>query len=479
MQRTAVIYGLALSTLVGAFLLAPRLMAPPTPPTPVAAPKSAAPITKLVYGDGTLEVTASLDRGYLAANAAAGGSLEPVWMDVAIKAAGVQTRAPLAAVLVIDRSGSMAGDKIDDARQAAERFVQGMVDGDMLAIVTYGSDVTVDLPFVTLDGASKTRALGIVRRIEEGGGTNVDGGLMAAKSQLAAADTSGALGGKVARVVLVSDGRPTEGDRRTATLVGHTAALRGQGVTTSTIGLGLDYNEDLMESLAVDGGGRYHYLKTGAQMAQVMDAELQHGRNVVASNVKLHLPRALAAGLRVVAAPGSKDQGQSDKLVVDVGDLAAGEERHVLIKVEATNASDVGFAAPELLYTKAGQTAQSLVAHRADAFRLLPTTDLAMLNASRNDDVRIRVLQIEASLTLTSSMNAWSNGDRDMARNQLQKAKGEVEAAARRTGNAMLMREAKNMDDVLMSVDAAPAPASAAGMDVVKAQKARAFDLRR
>ncbi|MDP2343330.1 MAG: VWA domain-containing protein [Deltaproteobacteria bacterium] len=471
MQRTAVIYGLALSTLVGVFLLAPRLVAPPKPPEPVVAPRSAAPITKLVYGDGVLEVTATLDRGHLA-----GGSLEPVWMDVAIKAAGMQTRAPLAAVLVIDRSGSMAGDKIDDARQAAERFVQGMVDGDMLSVVTYGSDVTVDLPFTTLDSASKSRALGIVRRIEEGGGTNIDGGMLAAKSQIANANTSG----KVTRVVMISDGRPTEGDRRTATLTGHSTSLRSQGVTVSTVGLGLDYNEDLMEQMAVDGGGRYHYMKTGAQMAQILDAELQHGRNVVAGGVKLHLPRSLAAGLRVEGAPGQKDLGNSDKLVVDVGDLAAGEERHVLVKIDVATAADVGFAAPELIYNKAGQTGQSLVAQRADAFRLLPTTDLAMLNSSRNDDVRVRVLQIEASLALTASMNQWSQGDSAGARQNLMKAKADVAEAAKRTGNAMLMREAKNFDDVLDSVAASPAPASsAAGLDVVKAQKARAFDLRR
>ncbi len=470
MQRTAVIYGLALSTLVGVFLLAPRLVAPPKPPDPVAAPRSAAPITKLVYGDGVLEVTAMLDRGHLAS-----GSLEPVWMDVAIKAAGIQARAPLAAVLVIDRSGSMAGDKIDDARRAAERFVQGMVDGDMLSIVTYGSDVTVDLPFATLDGATQARALGIVRRIEEGGGTNIDGGMLAAKSQLAAANTAG----KVMRVVLISDGRPTEGDRRTSTLSGHSQALRSQGVTVSTVGLGLDYNEDLMEQMAVDGGGRYHYMKTGAQMAQILDAELQHGRNVVAGNVKLHLPRALAAGLRVAGAPGQKDLGNGDKLVVDVGDLAAGEERHVLVKIEAGSADDIGFAAPELVYNKAGQSAQSLVAQRADAFRMLPTTDVAVLNSSRNDDVRVRVLQIEASLALTASMNQWSQGDSAGARVNLLKAKTELAAVAQRTGNVMLMREAKNFDDVLSSVDSPMPVSSAAGLDVVKAQKARAFDLRR
>ena len=121
MQKTAVIFGLALSTLVGALLLAPRMKAPdppkPTPPRPT--PTATSPVTELVYADDTLAVTARLDRGYVQA-----GSDEPLWMDVAIKATGVQTHAPLTAILVVDRSGSMAGDKIDGARMAAERIAE-------------------------------------------------------------------------------------------------------------------------------------------------------------------------------------------------------------------------------------------------------------------------------------------------------------------------------------------------------------------
>ena len=83
MQKTAVIFGLALSTLVGALLLAPRMTAPdppkPTPPRPILTTQT--PITELVYADDTLQVTARLDRGYLDAR-----STEPLWMDVAIKA---------------------------------------------------------------------------------------------------------------------------------------------------------------------------------------------------------------------------------------------------------------------------------------------------------------------------------------------------------------------------------------------------------
>jgi Ca-activated chloride channel family protein len=470
MQRHVVVYGLALSTLAGAFLLVPRLATPPPPPVEHPAPPSDAPLAKLQYGDGVLEVTASLERAWLQQ-----GSPEPLWIDVAVKASGVQTRAPLAAVLVIDRSGSMAGDKIDAARAAAERFVRGLADGDLLSIVTYGSDVSVDLPLTALTSSTRQQALDIVRQIEEGGGTHIDGGLQAARAQLQQAG----LGGRVARVVLVSDGRPTEGDRSNETLTGHAKALRQLGATTSTLGLGLDYNEDLMEALAVDGGGRYHYLRGGDQLARILDDELQHGRNVVAADVKLHLPRALAPGLRVVAAPGQKDIGNGDKLVVDVGDLAAGEERHVLVKVDVDAATDAGFAAPELVYRRPGAHAASLVANRADAFRVKPTTDATVLNASRVDEVRVRVLQVEASLALTASMNAWSAGDASTAQDGLQKAGAELRAAAARTGNAMLLREAQNVDRVLQSVASAPAPSSEAGLDIVKAQKARAFDLRR
>src|SRR4051812_20542030 len=154
MQRTAVVYGLALSTLVGAFFLAPRLRAPdPVPvPVPTPTPASAEPVTDLVYNDGVIEAHARLDRGYLLTH-----GTEPVWMDVAVKANGVQTRAPLTTVLVIDRSGSMAGDKIDAARMAAERFVNGLKDGDAVGIITFGTDVTVELPVTVIDNASRKR----------------------------------------------------------------------------------------------------------------------------------------------------------------------------------------------------------------------------------------------------------------------------------------------------------------------------------
>jgi Ca-activated chloride channel family protein len=470
MQRTAVIYGLAVSTLAGAFLLVPRIKpTEPVPtPDPIPAPAKAAPLTELVYGDGTVEVRARLERGYVQRN-----SGEPVWMDVAVKANGVATRAPLTSILVVDRSGSMAGDKIDAARMAAERFVNGLKDGDALGIITFGTDVTTELPVTVMDSASRARALKVVRNIEEGGGTNVDGGLMAARRMLDDAQ----LTGRVGRVVLVSDGRPTEGDRRESSLVAHATSLREKGIVTSTLGLGLDYNEDLMEHLAVEGGGRYHYLRDGSQLAQILTDELQQASAVVAAGVKIYMPSSGA--LAFADAPGSK-VSRADRVAIDVGDLAAGEERHVLVKLQPAAIADVmQMNAPELVYRKVTETTDSLVAQRADPFRVLLTDDIAQLEQSRRDDVRVRVLQVEASLAMTESMQAYASGNASAARARLAEKKAELAKAAAKTKSDALAAEAANFDKVYDAVQAAPAPASAAAQDLIKDQKARAFQLRR
>jgi Ca-activated chloride channel family protein len=470
MQKTAVIYGLAAATLVGAFLLVPKMVAKPPMPTPTLPPPvDDKTVTELIYGDGTVQITAKVDRAHVLDN----GS-EPLWLDLSIRADGVQSRAPLSAVLVVDRSGSMAGEKIEQARMAAERFVQRMQEGDQLAVVTFGSDVSVDLPLVTINADTRARAKAVVRRIEEGGGTNIDGGMRAAEQMLQQA----ALSGRVGRIVLVSDNRPTEGDRRTGTLVGHASRLREMRIATSTLGLGLDYNEDLMEAMASEGGGRYHYLRDGAQLARILDDELTQASAVIAAGVQVHLPRDLG-GLSFLAAPGQKVQ-QRDSVMIDVGDLAAGEERRVLVQLAVgAGGADLRFAAPELVYRKPTASSESLVAHRADAFRLKRTSDVQQVDQSRRDDVRVRVLQVEASLALTESMKAYADGKSDTAVTMLRENKAKLETVAKRTNNRALYEEAQNLGGTIDFMDDAPAPAAPAAQDMIKSQKARAFQLRR
>jgi Ca-activated chloride channel family protein len=469
MQRTAVVYGLALTTLVAAFFLVPRMKAAEPVHVPAVREAGDTPVTELVYSDGTLQVTARLDRGmYLPSQP------ETVWMDVAVSANGVQTHAPLTTILVVDRSGSMAGEKIEAARAAAARFVHKLADGDALGIVSFGSDVTVDLPVTVLDRSARKDALAVIEKLQEGGGTNIDGGLAAARAELTRVD----LAGRVGRVVLVSDGRPTEGDRTTEGLVAHVKQLHDAHVAVSTLGLGLDYNEDLMEQLAVEGHGRYHYLKKGDQLPQILDDELKHASAITATGVKIYLPATLG-GLTVTGAPGALFEQGADRVSVEIGDLAAGEERHVLVQLTEGMGTVEPFLAPEVVYRKAGSSADALLTHRADPFRMRVAKDIGDVEQSRRDDVRVRVLQVQASLTMTESMQAYASGDANGAAERLATKKAELNDIAARTKSSVLADEAQNLDRVLQSVKRAPQASSAAAQDMIKGQKARAFDARR
>lgn len=479
MQRPLVIYAAAAATLVGAFLLVPKFSeAPPEPPPPTPAEPTpdAQPITRLSYADGTVSVDARLERGYVTGI----GTAEPVWMDVRIKATDNANRAQLSSVLVIDRSGSMAGDKIDRARTAARHFVKRLQDGDQLAIVTYGTDVSVDMPLTRVDGQSRARALRLISEVEEGGGTNIDGALRAARRAL---ENAGSVTG-VSRVVLISDGRPTEGDRRIDRLARHATALRDAGATLSTIGIGLDYNDDLMERLATDGSGRYHYLRRGSELAAILDDELKHATAVVARALNLHLQKGSAYSIG--AAPGVTLEARGNVTVLHVGDLAAGEERRVLVrldpraaKVFATEGAFIELGAPEVTYSPADGGSKRLLAHRADPFRVVVTHDATRSASSVSDDVRIRVLEVESAVALTESMNAYKKGDVARAKDVLEQNRSRLERVGKRTKSKKLMEQAKGLGRVLKKVTSSPKPSSAGAQDMIKYEKARAFDLRR
>ncbi len=480
MQRTVLLYAVAAATLIGALLLAPKIVeapAPkPTPLPPVPAVKPT-PVTRLSFADALVSVDARLDRGLLLRDAR-GLSSEPVFLDVTVRATDAETARPeLATLLVIDRSGSMAGAPIEHARRAAQSFVSRLQDGDRVAIVSYGTDVTVDLPWLTLDASTRARAGRSIANLVEGGGTNIDGGLKRARGLVA---SMGAFDG-IVRVVMLSDGRANEGERRVDRLAKHAEELRSAGATVSTLGLGLDYNEELLERLATTGSGRYHYLRHARDLGAILDDELRHATRVVARGVSLVLGDD-PNGLTFVEAPGATVERAGGRTTLVLGDLAAGEERHLLVKLApgtgALTASSLTWLAPELTYRASSDGAARLLAHRADAFRLLVSDDRLAVEQSRDEDVRVRVLQVASSVALTRSMEAYAKGDVATARRVLAENQVRVSTAAKETKNAALHDEAQQLESVLSKVGSA-APSSSAAQDMVKYQRARAFELRR
>ena len=166
-----------------------------------------------------------------------------------------QTRPPVSVSLVIDNSGSMSGaKKLDYAIQAGKTLVRALNADDLFGLVIYDDQVKELRPLSPL--RDKEKVLSLLDGIKPGGYTFLSGGLEAGIKQLRADKSE-----NVRRVVLLSDGLANRGVTQGELVAAIGANSLKQGIGVSSVGLGLDYDESLMQLLAQRGGGQYYYVQ--------------------------------------------------------------------------------------------------------------------------------------------------------------------------------------------------------------------------
>ncbi|MCC5869258.1 MAG: VWA domain-containing protein [Gammaproteobacteria bacterium] len=184
-------------------------------------------------------------------------------------AAATRARGPLHLALVIDRSGSMSGQPLAEAKRCARRVIDGLQPGDRAALVVYDDQVQTLCPLVGTDERDRLRQA--IDAITEGGMTNLHGGWLAGAKALAPHSGGQAL----SRVILLSDGQANEGLTDIDGIASHCAQLAEAGVTTSTYGLGRHFNEALMTRMADAGRGNAYYGQTADDLADPFQEELE------------------------------------------------------------------------------------------------------------------------------------------------------------------------------------------------------------
>ncbi|MBD2421891.1 VWA domain-containing protein [Cyanobium sp. FACHB-13342] len=178
-------------------------------------------------------------------------------------------RPPLNLALVIDRSGSMAGEKISHARKAARSLAAELTSRDRLAIVTFDDEVRVVVPSRRVDSALPF--LQAINTIEAGGTTALFDGWLAGALQVAEHLDGAALN----RVLLLSDGQANEGLSDASAIAEKVAGLNQRGISTSAFGLGAGFDEDLMGAIAAAGDGTLAQIESPDQLADLYASELQ------------------------------------------------------------------------------------------------------------------------------------------------------------------------------------------------------------
>jgi Ca-activated chloride channel family protein len=240
-------------------------------------------------------------------------------------------------VVVLDRSGSMGGQKIHDARQAVLRLIERLTDNDRLAVVAYSNGVSTVWPLTSMTAAHRNQAAAAVEQVFTGGGTNLGGGLSQGISALMQAPARA----RQRKLILISDGLANQGITDPMALGKMAAGAAEQNFTVSTVGVGLDFNEIVMTTIADHGAGRYYFLEDPRTFAQVFDKELQATRTVAASGLEIRIPQA--DRVRLVNAGGYPITTQGNVVIVRPGDLLSGQQRTLYLTFQVPTDKERSF----------------------------------------------------------------------------------------------------------------------------------------
>ena len=324
-----------------------------TNPTAVA-PPPAKTAQFTAPGNGTVSFTGQLDR-----SAVQVGGDGLVRMELVLSAAngperGVR-RVPTDLLVVLDHSGSMAGEKLEYARLAIHELVSQLGPEDRFALITYSDGAELSIPLGLAAPETRQGWLATVDRIGPAGGTNMSSGLDLALENVLRLRAAG----RAPRVILISDGLANQGDATPEGLVGRAKRAAQAELALSTVGVGADFNEYLMTQLADAGGGNYYYVERGTELAPVFAREFGAARATVASAVAVEITPA--DGVRVVDAAGYPLEQSGGRVIVRPGTLFGGQERRIWVTLAVPHDAPADHALGRFaLSFKEGETARTL-----------------------------------------------------------------------------------------------------------------------
>jgi Ca-activated chloride channel family protein len=252
-----------------------------------------------------------------------GGWVVRALLKIEGDATPVEGRIPLNLALVLDRSGSMSGEPIERAREAARLAARRLWPEDTVSVVAFGSRVETVVERHT--GADRTQVLRRIGAIEIEGCTNLSGGWLKGRDHVAHAFKSA----QVNRILLLTDGLANEGITDPGQLTALCRAAAEQGVTTTTIGFGIGYNEHLLAAMAEAGHGHTYYIETPDQAPSVFEEEIEGLLTLAAQNVAVRLQAAPDVQF-VAVHHASPSQVEGEALAVELGDLYAREPKLML-----------------------------------------------------------------------------------------------------------------------------------------------------
>jgi Ca-activated chloride channel family protein len=238
-------------------------------------------------------------------------------------------RRPLNLSVVLDRSGSMGGKPLQQAVQAAEALVQLLKPEDVLSVVVYDDNIETLVP---PEPAADVRAIcQKIRKVRAGGTTDLHGGWKKGCEHVLTRKGEP----MIHRVLLLTDGQANVGVTDPKKLIEAARKMAGEGIVTTTLGFGQNFNEDLLIGMAQVADGNFYFIETPEDASQVFQIEGQSLASVVAQNLTVRVSPAKGSQAKVREVLNNyRTQASGEATSIVMGDVYAGEPKLLALEVE-------------------------------------------------------------------------------------------------------------------------------------------------
>ncbi|MCP4522235.1 MAG: VWA domain-containing protein [Cytophagales bacterium] len=351
---------------------------------------------------------------------------------------------PLNISVVLDRSGSMSGAKLDYSKKAINFIIDNLKSQDNLSLIMY--DDYVDLLSKSQKVENKEILKQIVDKIEVAGCTNLSGGMLEGYAQVQSTYDSKL----VNRVLLLSDGLANVGitDLKELEKIARYKNLE-EGMSLSTFGVGNHFNEDLMTGIANEGNGNYYFIESPEQIPTIFKEELQGLLSVVTQNTSLTLSLPSEVSLDTLFG-GYPYQENGKDIVLNFNDIFAQEEKGILLKlkVEKEFSEKIDFSAT-LSYDDAENFQRKSIQQNISVKQ---TTDQEIFDKHKNEEVIQKKILFESNAQTDKILDALEKGDYDNAKELIRHSQetiaGELEELNEGISEQSILTQRNTLDDL-------------------------------
>ena len=369
------------------------------------------------------------------------GTPETNYLKVSLSGQNIDSkkRVPINLAIVIDKSGSMSGQRIEKAREAAILAVNMLNENDTLSIVAYDSEARVIVPATKVD--NKLRIIGLINEnIYAEGGTALFAGLSKGIKQVENQLTKD----KVNRIILLSDGQANIGPSSVDELSQLAIIAAKKNIAITTLGIGSDYNELLMSSIASYSDGNHVFVNNSADLENVFVHEFTDLMSAIAQDVVITIQ--LKNGVKPVRLLGRDGVIKGNEITVKMNQLFSNQEKYVLLEV----IPDKGKVGQEKTLAQVDLKYDNLLENKTEnetqEVRISYTKDKKMVDDAIHQDVLVETELQKVALENEKALELYNQGKRDEAQ-QLLRENGEALKAISAQSPTMSMSDKERIEN--------------------------------